>query len=199
MWDGLRFMDHPKYLFDGRLPHQRGDAQTNLRHFMHERHRETLPESWQNVCRRSVCSCAERRTHATRWSCARWSDLSSDRRTRCFLQTVAVGGGVCSRLASRMIPSVCDARHQCFLKKTWRGAQSHRNRVSRVLSETGVPVHRSTFVRVGLAPVSFGGALEVHTSTFFSRTDTPVALREGETLEIHVGRLAFHGSPEVFI
>ena len=93
MWDGLRFMDHPDYLFDERFLHQRGDAETNLRHFMHERHRETLSESWQHVCRRSVCSCAERRTHATRWSCARWSDLSSDRRTRCFLQTVAVGGG----------------------------------------------------------------------------------------------------------
>ena len=36
------------------------------------RHYETLSESGQHVCRRSVCpSCAEQTTHATRLSCAR--------------------------------------------------------------------------------------------------------------------------------
>ena len=75
---------------------------------------------------------------------------------------------------------------------------------------------RSPFVRVGTAPVSFCGALEVQTVTFLSRTDTehsgpraPVTLgslpamcrtgallglRTGKTFEIRVAPLALHSS-----
>ena len=99
----------------------------------------------------------------------------------------------CSRHACRTIPCVCDASHQRLLDRTWRAAQSHRNKVSRVLSENGVHIHRSTFVRIGSAPVSFGGALEVHTGCF-DRTDTehgpraPVALRSFPAMSVTEAR-----------
>ena len=125
----------------------------------------------------------------------------------------------CSRHACRTIPCVYDVSHQRLLDRAWRAAQSHRNRVSRVPSENGVHIHISTFVIAGAAPVSFGGALEVHTGNVLSRTDTeqsgpraPVALRSFpamsvaeallvlrtcKTCEIRVARLALHCSPGV--
>ena len=78
-----------------------------------------------------------------------------------------------------------------MLDRIWRAAQSHRNSVSRVLSEKGVHIHRSTFFRVGAAPVSFDGALEVHTGDVLNRIDTeqsgpraPVSLRSFPAMSV---------------
>ena len=111
----------------------------------------------------------------------------------------------CSRHACRTIPCVCDASHQRLQDRTWRAAQSHWNKVSRVLSGNGVHINRSTFVRIGSAPVSFGGALEVHTGNVLSRTDTeqngpraPVALRSFPAMSVTEARSWCSGRVRLF-
>ena len=91
----------------------------------------------------------------THWCCSVWVAWLSRRRVRYVVHACArvercgrtfqllVSG---SRHACRTIPCVCDASHQRLLDRTWRAAQSHRNRVSRVLSGNGVHIHRSTFL-----------------------------------------------------
>ena len=59
------------------------------------------------------------------------------------------------RHTCRTIPCVCDARHQRLLDRTWRAAQSHRNRVSRVLSEVWCP-HRPIPFRQGRVRAAHG-------------------------------------------
>ena len=79
-----------------------------------------------------------------------------------------------------------------------RGAEPSEQGLTSSIGER-CPSSQIHFRQGRAGPLSFGVALEVHTGTVLSRTDTPVALREGKTFEIHVGRLAFHGSPGVFI
>ena len=116
---------------------------------------------------------------------------------------VACRGVGCDQMSRGHVVQSCDRALQFFcqwkqtrmLDRTWRAVQSYRNRVSRVPSENGVHIHRSTFVRAGAAPVSFGGAVEVHTGIVLNRTDTelsgpmaPVALRSSPAMSVTEAR-----------
>ena len=61
----------------------------------------------------------------------------------------------------RTLQFFCQWKQTRLLDRTWRAAQSHRNRVSRVPSENGVHIHISTFVRAG-------AGVEVHTGIVLS-------------------------------
>ena len=86
VWQGFALHSSPGACLNRRLLHQRGDAQTDRRHFVPVAAwvsatpsachapalRDLVRKRATCVCRRSVCpSCAEQMTHATRWSCAR--------------------------------------------------------------------------------------------------------------------------------